>query len=329
MLKAWYNLQDKLNQSSQENRQLSDEFEQLDSEHAQLHSDFHSLEQENQSALSNLRNVTAELSQFKQQATAEYDSFRAQSQEEVEYLQNRVDKVQRQHQLSSAQVQTLQDQLEKSHTYIAALQNQLGIGQSEGRMPPGQGMKSPRPVRTSSLTGSMRSPKSPGGSSTSSGTSSRARMDFQVRISHHPLSAQSLLLLCIFMPASPAHTALCLHPPQPRMHYFLSFFKLLAFSGSIHLTRVLSAFIRCLQMSFAVLLHCSGTFQKSFSALLVCIRRCCMIGSNLGCLSHPLTQATSQRHLWLCEGTASRSMAFVIDCVCRHSSQTHSSLSVS
>ena len=191
--KVWYNLQDKLNQSSKENRQLSDEFEQLDSEHAQLHSDFHSLEQEKEqekeSALSKLRSTTAELSLIKQQATAEYDSFRAQSQEEVEFLQSRINEVQRQRQSSFAQVQTLQDQLEKSHTYIAALQNQLGIGKSESKMPLGHEMKSPRPVRTTSLTGSMRSPKSPGGSSTSSGTSSRARNDIQVRTTSQSVCA--------------------------------------------------------------------------------------------------------------------------------------------
>ena len=38
--------------------------------------------------------------------------------------------------------------------------------------------------------------------------------------------------------------------------------------------------------------------------------------------------ATSPSHLWLCEGTASRTMAFVTRCVCRHSSQTLSSASV-
>lgn len=157
--------------------QLTDEVEQLESENSDLHSDIDALNKDSQSALHKL---TAELSHFQQQASAEYHSLRAQSQHEVDALHSNAHQLQRQLQSSYAQVHSLQDHLEKAETYIQKLQNQFGIG-SEGRAPPGQGMRSPRPVRTTSLTGSLRSPRSPTGSSTSSTTSSRRNSDFQVR----------------------------------------------------------------------------------------------------------------------------------------------------
>lgn len=173
-------MQDNLDDASQENRQLTDEAEKLESENSDLHSDNDALDKECQSALHKLKKVTAELSHFQQQASAEYHSLRAQSQHEVDALHSNAHQLQRQLQSSYAQVHTLQDQLEKAENYIQKLQSQFGIG-SEGRAPPGQGMRSPRPVRTTSLTGSLRSPRSPTGSSTSSTTSSRRNSDFQVR----------------------------------------------------------------------------------------------------------------------------------------------------
>lgn len=189
--------QENLDDASKENRQLTHEVEQLESENAELHSDISALDQHSQSASHKLKSVTAELksvnaelSHFQQQATAEYDSLRAQSQQEVDALHSNAHQLQRQLQSSYAQVQTLQEQLERAQNYIQALQNQFGIG-SEGRAPPGQGMRSPRPVRTSSLTGSLRSPRSPTGSSTSSTTSSRRNSEFGVRI------MQNYFALCI------------------------------------------------------------------------------------------------------------------------------------
>lgn len=162
-------LQDNLDDASKENRQLTDELEQLESENTELHSASHERDR-----------VTAELSDFQQQARDMYDSLSTQSQQEVDALNSNARQLQRQLQSSYAQVQTLQDQLERAQNYIQALQNQFGAG-PDGRAPPGQGMRLPRPVRTSSLTGSLRSPRSPGGSSTSSTTSSRRNSDFQVK----------------------------------------------------------------------------------------------------------------------------------------------------
>ena len=193
-------LQGNLDQSSQENSQLSDELEHLESEHEQLHAELDALEQQSQSASHKLKQVSSELSDFKQQATAEYDSLRAQNRDEVEFLQDRAHQLQRQLQSSHAQVQALQDQLQKSHTYIHALENQLGAGlQQDGRMSNGQSLRSPKPVRTASLSGSMRSPRSPSGSSTSSGTSSRARGngDFQVRLRQFSRRRRPCFIHCV------------------------------------------------------------------------------------------------------------------------------------
>ena len=121
------------------------------------------------------------MTDFQQQAKDTFDSLTAQGQQEVDALHSNARQLQRQLQSSYAQVHTLQDQLERAQNYIQALHNQMGAG-PEGRAAPGQGMRLPRPVRTSSLTGSLRSPRSPGGSSTSSTTSSRRNSDFQVRI---------------------------------------------------------------------------------------------------------------------------------------------------
>ena len=187
-------LQDNLADTSKENKQLTDEVEQLESDNSDLHSGIDALDRKTQSALHELKTVKAELSHVQQQAAAEYHSLRAQSQHEVDALHSNAHRLQREvdalhsnaHQLqrqlqsSYAQVHTLHDQLEKAETYIQKLRSQFGIG-SEGRAPPGQGMHSPRPVRTVSLTGSLRSPRSPTGSSTSSTTSSRRNSDFQVR----------------------------------------------------------------------------------------------------------------------------------------------------
>lgn len=176
-------LQENLDDASKENRQLADELEQLESENTELHSASHELDR-----------VTAELTGFQQQAQDSFDSLAARGQQEVDALHSTVRQLQRQLQSSHAQVHALRDQLERAQNYIQALQNQSGAG-PEGRAAPEQGMRLPRPVRTSSLTGSLRSPRSPGGSSTSSTTSSRRNNDFQVRCNARRLCFREYWLL--------------------------------------------------------------------------------------------------------------------------------------
>ena len=148
----------------EDNNALHDANEELVEENSELRSHLDSLdmlEKQNEELQKLKRQKSAELADFRQQATEEYQSYMVQSQREVDDLHSRIRTEQR-------RSQSLQTELEQAQAYIASLQ-----GQADGSQTPrSQNGENLRILTSSnSLTRSMRSPPSPSGSSVSSATS--------------------------------------------------------------------------------------------------------------------------------------------------------------
>ena len=150
-------LQEDLNAAHDLNEQLADQIQDLES---QLDS-FNALEQQHDDLLKLKRQKSAELADFRQQATRDYDSYMAQSQLQVDDLIARIRSEQRRN-------QSLQTELHRAQAYIESAQGQAD-GQQILRSQNGQDLRIL--TSNSSLSRSMRSPRSPSGSSESSGTS--------------------------------------------------------------------------------------------------------------------------------------------------------------
>ena len=165
-------LQEDLNAAHDLNEQYADHIQDLES---QLHS-LDTLEQQNDDLQKLNRQKSAELADFRQQATREYESYMAQSQLEVDDLNARI-------QNEKQRNQSLQTELHRAQAYIESAQGQADGLQMPHRFQNGQDLH----IMTSnnSLSRSMRSPRSPSGSSESSGTSRASR-----RFGDYPVSKQ-------------------------------------------------------------------------------------------------------------------------------------------
>ena len=173
-------LQEDLNAAHDLNEQLADQIQDLES---QLDS-FNALEQQHDDLLKLKRQKSAELADFRQQATRDYDSYMAQSQLEVDDLNARIRSEQR-------RSQSLQTELHRAQAYIESAQGQAD-GQQILRSQNGQDLRIL--TSNSSLSRSMRSPRSPSGSSESSGTSRASKPPGAFPVSKQLPSAAAVTL---------------------------------------------------------------------------------------------------------------------------------------
>ena len=165
-------MQEDLNAASDMNDRLADQVEERDAQLDTLKQHYEDLQKQ-------YTQKSAELADYSRQASADFKSYVAQSQSVEEVLNSKIESLRSHRQASYVQVQSLQRELEAAYAQISSLQFQYGGPQQEGRLQVGQDLR--LVTRSNSFGTPMRSPRSPSGSSTSSGTSRGARgIDFQV-----------------------------------------------------------------------------------------------------------------------------------------------------
>ena len=181
-------MQEDLNAASDMNDRLADQVEELDAQLDTLKQHYEDLQKQ-------YTQKSAELADYSRQASADFKSYVAQSQSVEEVLNSKIESLRSQRQASHVQVQSLQRELEAAYAQISSLQFQYGGPQQEGRLQVGQDLR--LVTRSNSFGTPMRSPRSPSGSSTSSGTSRGARgIDFQVSMLRGMLSSYTCGCIC-------------------------------------------------------------------------------------------------------------------------------------